>query len=384
MKLLVVSKVPIFPVTGGNRSRIKTFCDEARALGHDISFLLLPSKDRGFYDEKQHRTYFGDKSFYIINRHMLLSTPFLIATLVRREIGRMRHCVGWPQFRSNNVDYRFDDYLIIPLRKAVAHIKPDVLVIEYVHFSKIALLAPKACLKIIDTHDSFEHEFTSHAEGTGLCRADLIIAIQQMESDRFREMVGDKAKVHVVSHIIPKMTVVDTSHCEGFSFVGSDFDANNVSLKWLFDEVLPIIVKQRPNCRLFTAGTVGNTLPDDDRVVKLGKVDNLYAIYSKAPILANAICKGTGIKIKLLEAMASGVSVVSTRLGVAGINERFLASVAVVNDSDAYAFADQIIRLFDDESARRFAGQRALTDMTVWNKEQRRALAGALSTRAAL
>lgn len=384
MNLLVISKIPIFPVLGGNRSRIKTFCDESRLLGYNVSFVLLPSKEIGDYDEGQHIKYFGNDSFYDVRRNVILSFPFLIHTLIRRELGRMKYYLGWSQARSDNVDYRFDNYLNIPIRQIIARLKPDILVVEYVHFSKIALLAPQGCLKVIDTHDSFEHEFTPRAEKAGLCRADSIIAIQQLEADRFREMVGDEAEVNVVSHIIPAMNIVDPSYCEGFSFVGSNFDANNVSLRWLFDEVLPIIVRKRPNCRLFVAGTVGNTIPDSENVVKLGKIADLHTIYSKAPILANSIRKGTGVKIKLLEAMASGVAVVSTHLGVAGIDERFLTSVAVVSNSDADAFASQIIRLFDNKSARISAAQIALNDMSEWNEEQKKALSSVLSSRPSL
>ena len=379
MKLLVVSKVPIFPLFGGYSSRIKTLCDEAKNLGLNVSFILLPAKDRGDYDLVQHSTYFGNDAFWDISRHIIFSMPFLISTLIRREINRIRYHLGRSRTLSENVDYRFDAYLNGPIRKIISNLRPDILVIECVHFSKILFLAPHDCLKIIDTLDSFAHEFIPLAERSGLSRADRIIAIQHIEAERFRNLVEGEVRVDTVSHIIPKMNVVDTQQCKGFSFVGSDFDANNVSLRWLYNEVLPLVVRVRPGCRLFVAGTVCGTIPDDDRVVKLGKIDDLHTIYSQAPILANAIRKGTGVKIKLLEALASGVPVVSTRLGVAGIDDRFLRGVNITNDSDAEGFASRIIELFDNAILRKNAGERAIYDMATWNIEQRKALAAVFS-----
>jgi glycosyltransferase involved in cell wall biosynthesis len=370
MKIVIVSKIPIFPTHGGNRSRIKTLCDELRKMGHEVHFAVLPSRVQDSFDRDGHTRYFGDEHYVEFARRPMASVPFLIKTLIAREVAKFRK-----SSLSNSIDYRYDEALSAPLRDFLGRIDPDVLIVNYVHYSRILELAPDRTAKILDTHDSFAHEFTQSAEARGLGRADMLLAIQAFEAERFTAMVKDPAKVRIVSHITPDMPRVGVDECIGATFLGSQFDANDVSLRWLAERVMPHVLALQPAFKLVVAGTVCNAIEDSPAIIKIGKVDALGDAYALAPVLANAITKGTGIKIKLLEALAMGVPVVSTRLGVAGIDEAYLSAVTVVEDDDAEGFARALVGMQRDLVQRQVRADRAAESVRIWNMHQRASLA---------
>jgi glycosyltransferase involved in cell wall biosynthesis len=379
MKIAFFSKFPIFPTHGGNRSRMKTLCDEFIDQGCDIYFVLLPSRDQGDIDSAAHETYFGKDRFVELVRRPIGSLPFLAATLARRELGRLRHS----EVLNNNIDYRYDSSLSSPIRELLAHIQPDMVLVNYVHYSKILELAPSGATKVLDTHDSFAHEFTATAEGRGLERADLVIAIQDSEAARFDQLMGT-GDIQVISHIAPPLDPVSVDTCIGATFVGSRFDANDVSLQWLTGTVLPLVLAADPTFKLVVAGTVGGAIDDHPSIIKLGRVEQLADAYRQAPVLANAIQKGTGVKIKLLEAQAMGIPAVSTQLGVAGVSAEFLNGVAIVQDDDPQRFADRLIAMRHDAALRRITSDHAIRSSRSWNEAQRASLRSVIRDMSAL
>jgi polysaccharide biosynthesis protein PslH len=104
-------------------------------------------------------------------------------------------------------------------------------------------------------------------------------------------------------------------------------------------------------------------------------------VFAQAPLSINPMLAGTGINIKLLEAMAAGVPTVSTATGARGLPASLRAGICVVADDQASAFAAEIIRFAGDATLRRETGLAAREDARQWNARQqaelRRSLAGA-------
>jgi hypothetical protein len=70
-----------------------------------------------------------------------------------------------------------------------------------------------------------------------------------------------------------------------------------------------------------------------------------------------------------------GVPVVSTRLGVAGIDEAYLSAVTVVEDDDAEGFARALVGMQRDLVQRQVRADRAAESVRIWNMHQRASLA---------
>ena len=60
-------------------------------------------------------------------------------------------------------------------------------------------------------------------------------------------------------------------------------------------------------------------LADDPAVEVTGRVDDIAAYYRRAAVFVAPVLQGSGTRLKILEAMASGCPVVSTTIGAEGL-----------------------------------------------------------------
>jgi glycosyltransferase involved in cell wall biosynthesis len=100
--------------------------------------------------------------------------------------------------------------------------------------------------------------------------------------------------------------------------------SNNDGALWFAHEVWPKLAKQHPELQcIFVGEGTGNEMKrlaeQEDRILVCGHVDDLRPYREQATIFINPVRMGSGLRVKVLEAMATGLPVVSTALGVAGI-----------------------------------------------------------------
>ncbi len=106
-------------------------------------------------------------------------------------------------------------------------------------------------------------------------------------------------------------------------FAGSFNHQPNVQgLMWFLDQVFPRVLSLRPQVRLLVAGS-GNLEPIRPRMTHpnieiLGFVPDIVSLYDQCAVLICPVLSGSGIRVKLLEAFATGIPVVSTGLGAEG------------------------------------------------------------------
>lgn len=153
-------------------------------------------------------------------------------------------------------------------------------------------------------------------------------------------------------------------------FVGlMDHPPNVHAARWLAREIMPRVWSERPNARLWLCGAnPGRELRAlaDARVRVTGRVDSTAPYLAQAQVFANALAFGGGSSLKVLEALAAGVPLVSTRVGVRGFalhnGEHYLAAESSVD------FARAIVRGLGDDAAapQRTAAGRAFAEAHSW------------------
>jgi polysaccharide biosynthesis protein PslH len=157
-------------------------------------------------------------------------------------------------------------------------------------------------------------------------------------------------------------------------FVGSNNGPNRYSIEHFLRHVLPRVVLEIPGFELKVAGRICEWMPDTPSVTKMGFVRDLKSVFESAPLAINPVLLGSGINIKLLEAMSAAVPTISTETGARGLTHSFRNGVVVVPDGDHEQLAMQIVRYARSASLRREAGQAAFSDARRWNAAQRDAL----------
>jgi glycosyltransferase involved in cell wall biosynthesis len=136
---------------------------------------------------------------------------------------------------------------------------------------------------------------------------------------------------------------------------------NRRGLRWFVAEVVP---RLPATCRIAVAGAGAGWLEGHARNIEVrGLVDDGRSFLARAGVVAVPATTGGGVQVKTLDAIASGVPVVTTSTGVRGLRA-LPSSVAVEDDADR--FAASIIELA------RAPDRGALRDeATAWSRERR-------------
>lgn len=107
------------------------------------------------------------------------------------------------------------------------------------------------------------------------------------------------------------------------SFIGSlDWMPNIEGIDWMLDEVWDKVITANPDAELHIAGKNAPQRYDDvDKigVEFIGAVDDAIDFISKYDTMIVPLKSGSGLRVKILEAMALGKVIISTSVGMEGI-----------------------------------------------------------------
>ena len=120
-------------------------------------------------------------------------------------------------------------------------------------------------------------------------------------------------------------------------------------MQWLFDEIWDRIRLQVPDAQLTIAGRASDELfaSDPDRGIHvIGSFENPTPLLETAAIAIVPVRHGSGTRVKILEAFAHGLPVVSTSIGAEGLDVVRGESILIADDPEE--FAHHVVRLFQD------------------------------------
>ena len=109
-------------------------------------------------------------------------------------------------------------------------------------------------------------------------------------------------------------------------FLGSFRHLPNVeALEWFLRDVFPRIRRDEPRARLVIVGSdppPRHSLRDSEAIEMIGFVEDVREPLMRYSLFVCPILAGSGVRVKLLEAFAAGIPVVSTRLGAEGLADQ--------------------------------------------------------------
>lgn len=158
-----------------------------------------------------------------------------------------------------------------------------------------------------------------------------------------------------------KKKVVGKSREPLVVFVGNfKWIQNRDALRFLYTEIWPKIKKELPSAKLLVVGkdmpkSLRSTL-GEDVLIEEG-MDDIREAYQQADLLLSPVRVGGGTSYKVLEAMASSLPVVTTSLGIEGIEAADGREVIVRDDPEGLAL--ETVELLRDEKRRLQIGEKA-------------------------
>ena len=203
-----------------------------------------------------------------------------------------------------------------------------------------------------------------------------ICALHTVTSERERQKLllrHPNANIAVIpngvdtSYFVPK----GTGHRNGqgsvkptILFVGSmDYHANIDAVLWFYRVAWPEIARNHPGVQFTIVGR--DPVPEilalqSNRIQVTGTVEDVRPFYASAVAAIAPIRTGSGTRLKILEAMAAGVPVVSTRLGAEGLDVQDDVHLLFAGDVRETVAAIDRLLLSDETGHRISASARAL------------------------
>ncbi len=187
--------------------------------------------------------------------------------------------------------------------------------------------------------------------------AEIVVAIQAHEARWVSERLPGRRVVLAPMAVVPAHRP-QPGQDDVLLFVGSDTVPNIEGLRWFAGQVWPLVRAGAPLAILHVAGSAGGAAgPLPGGIVVHGVVADLGPLYAAAAVVVSPLRAGSGLKIKLIEALGHGKAVVATPITLQGVED--LADGVVVA-ADAPAFASEVLRLLSDRALRQTRGALAL------------------------
>ena len=403
--ILVVSPIPLYPLTGGGASRIWGYIDYLRKMGFWVEVVSVPhaGKVRSAVEARVDRLWEAipeTKDAILLSRHFGLwgMTPSWFRDFIEPYVGKLLLVVQRLEKRNkqsvSSLIRQRNPILEAYVKTIAWKQRPFAVLTTFVWTARVLSKLPSETIRIIDTQD-IQHLRAVCAEEAGynldrtfctrkeevreLMRADLLLAIQKEEERLLSELCPDR-EILLVEHAYPITESPPASPENGREvlFVGNLYEPNVEGINAFIQTAWPVVLQEVPDARLIICGRVCRKVISGEGIVLEGVVEELNSYYARAALVINPVPYGTGLKIKTVEALGNAKALVTTPSGVTGLplDER-LYRVTNVQDMAPFVIEflkDIEIRRLFEKNAHQFAQRRFSPEIvyaTLYNRLQK-------------
>ena len=213
-----------------------------------------------------------------------------------------------------------------------------------------------------------------------LCqRADLVFASPN-DIDSLAQAGAQRSKCRETYHLgddsqlaLPSIRFQDTQ--QNLLYVGTlNWEANVDGLLWFFEKVWPLVVAQQPGTTMQVVGSKPDprltaAAAHDNRIQFTGFVEDLEPLFATSRLFLAPLRFGSGIKVKVLNAMCRGLPTITTPVGAEGLAAQHMQHLSITESAEE--MAQSILHLMAHEAdwLRIETQSRALVrEKYTWNK----------------
>ncbi|MEH3117921.1 MAG: glycosyltransferase [Methylorubrum populi] len=317
--ILVLAPMPAAPAGAGNRRRLAATCEALTRGGFAIDLAYYAHEDQVYRRFGQH------PPTDLLAMERTFRNVFLIEADTLIPLKTRSHAFGideWcPDEVGDFVAWYFSRY---PATGAV--------LVNYAFLARALERVPPGVTTLIDTHDRFAGRqaqyrpfraepnffYTDAAgEAEGLSRADVVLAIQAAEARSFAQATDSRVLL-LPPHFPAQTPFAVPERVARIGFLGHGNDPNLFSIGRFIRVWREGWTPERPE--LVVAGEICRSLHgvEEPGVRLLGYLDRLEDFYAQADLVVAPMLMGSGLKMKVGEALSFGRPVIGTEIGLEG------------------------------------------------------------------
>lgn len=326
----------------GNNARAYKLLEYFKTRNIDVDFVGEETKEFTIEDSKK------------LVKNGLVKRAFLLL-LFRRSKNQLKYFFFKSLPRVINREIKDFDRVkpkqSIQFKKIISENNYDYIIISYGYWHKLIDKIDKKNAKlIIDTHDFLTSQFQNNkkfnlgryfeTEIKILNKFDEIFVISIDEKFTLSQFI--KKPIHIIAHGLPAKNIIKNKEIDVI-YVASDNEHNVAAAKWFFEKVYPLLTK---NIKITVVGKITKYINDYENVTKIGFINDLDDAYATSKIAICPMLSGTGLKIKVAEALSFGLPIVCNERGIDGLLNKTKNGCLVTNNE--IEFANNITKLLEN------------------------------------
>ncbi|MBZ5620159.1 MAG: glycosyltransferase [Acidobacteriia bacterium] len=286
-----------------------------------------------------------------------------------------------------------------PIEEALQGRQYEIGIIEHSWCAPYWEQVSKVCARtILDLHnvESTLHARSAHVERLGTAFAHRVFGHASLELERdwlprfwqvlapsehdaeLARAIAPGARVAVYPNAIPATPLPPPGNEDVIVFSGNmEYHPNRSAVRFFRREVWPLLRERWPGLiwrlvgknpqavRQFTSG--------DSRIEVQGQVDDAVRELARARLAVVPLLAGSGTRLKVLEAWAAGLPVVSTTMGAEGLPARDGEHILLADSASAFAAAvSRLLACTDLRTKLGMAGRLLLEKEFTWEAASRK------------
>jgi len=363
MRILFLTQVLPYPLDSGPKIRAHYVLRQL-AVEHQITLVSFVRTNRESKHAEQLRRYCTEihlvpmlrskaRDIWHLTRSILNGQPFVIqrdsSTSMRRELKRL-----------------------------AATERYDVVHADQLNMAQYALQCP-ARARVLDAHNAvwtvvrrlcegtpwgikrllLEAEWRKmrRYEGRTCGRFDRVVTVTEEDRDALASIADNTPHMRVIPIAVDAETlpmVERTRDSKRIVSIGTMFWPPNVEgMRWFVEAVYPLVKRRVPQASLDIIGA--RPVPEIRALPRLGKdirvlgyVEDVLPHLAHSAVFVVPLRSGGGMRVKILDAWARGIPIVSTSIGCEGITGAVHGENILIADQ-ADEFAAQVVRVMQDE-----------------------------------
>ena len=359
--LIIANKVPYPPKDGGSIATLtlaRHFC----YLGHDVDILAMNTNKHYFHLETLPTILSDNIRFIGVDTPALISPVEALKNLLFSKKAYIAERFYTEEFKvklealldHNNYDIVQLEGSYIGMYTESIRKHSQAIIAMRAHNLEYEIWERTAQNSIFPKGLYFSNlaKRIKKLEKSQLNSFDAMIPITQRDANTLTSL-GCKIPIHVTPTGIDveeaKMDISKIEYPSIFHIGALDWPPNQEGLMWFFDKIWPLVLEKHPHLQFYLAG---RNAPDRIKTLKiknlvyLGEVESATEFMNSKAIGVVPLLSGSGMRIKIVEGMALGKTMLTTSLGVEGIPAKDKHEIMIADEPKE--FAEKICSLVED------------------------------------